>query len=397
MLRKNVSGLTLALLISLLVAVVPVFAQNGPKKWTVMVYMDADNNLDGAGINDIFEMQTIGSSSDVDVVVLLDRWHETCGFNGSVILHVRAGWNETVWGGWSDDYELNMGDSETLTWFINYTFESFPADRYALILWDHGGNWEGICWDWTNDDYLTMEEIEEALANSVVDKIDLLGFDACLMGSIEVAYTMKLSGKAGVMVASEDSIPWDGWPYDMILDDLVQTPSWDEYELSIDIVDNYVASYSNTGWCKVFSTLSAIDLTQMEDTIDHLTTLTGELVINFDSHKDAITGAKNGADRHWFGMWHQGPYIDLYHFVHSLGRIEDDLRLYTDPILETWNDLVIYSKCSAGPHNRGGEGLTIYFPRNRNYFYTPEPYYESVPEFAQKTFWNTLLATYFEK
>lgn len=397
MLKKNVSGLTLALLVSLLVAVVPVFAQNGPKKWTVMVYMDADNNLDGAGINDIFEMQTIGSSSDVDVVVLLDRWQETCGFNGSVILHVRAGWNETVWGGWSDDYELNMGDPETLTWFINYTFENHPADRYALILWDHGGNWEGICWDWTDDDYLTMEEIKEALANSVVDKIDLLGFDACLMGSIEVAYTMKLSGKVRVMVASEDSIPWDGWPYDMILDDLIQTPSWDEYEFSIDIVDNYVASYSNTGWCKIFSTLSAIDLTQMEDTISHLTTFTGELLVNFDKYRGAITGEKNGADRHWFGMWHQGPYIDLYHFVESLGRIEDDLRPYTDPILGTWNDLVIHSKCSAGPHNRGAEGLTIYFPRNRNYFYTPEPYYESISEFADETGWNILLETYFSK
>jgi hypothetical protein len=397
MLRKSAFGLAAVTLMALLMTFGPVSAQNGSKKWTIMVYMDADNNLDLAGMNDIFEMQAVGSSSDVDVVVLLDRWNETCGYNGSVLLHVQAGGNMTVWGGWSDDYELNMGDPETLTWFINYTFENFPADRYALILWDHGGNWEGVCWDWTNDDYLTMEEIKGALANSIVDKIDLLGFDACLMGSVEVAYTMKLSGKAGVMVASEDSIPWNGWPYDMVLTDLVQTPSWDEHEFSIDIVDQYVASYSKIGWCKIFSTLSAVDLSQIENAINRLANLTEELVINFDNYKGAITGAKNKADRYWFGMWHQGPYIDLYHFVESLGKIEDNLKLYTNPILETWNDLVICSKCSAGPHNNGAEGFTVYFPRNKNSFYALEPYYENIPEFADETNWNNLLGTYFNE
>jgi len=128
-----------------------------------------------------------------------------------------------------------------------------------------------------------------------------------------------------------------------------------------------------------------------------LTTLTGELVINFDKYRDAINGAKNKADRHWSGMWHQGPYIDLYHFVDSLKRMEDDLGPYTDPILKAWNDLVIHSKCSAGPHNRGAEGLTVYFPRNRNSFYTPEPYYENIPEFADETTWNNFLETYFNK
>lgn len=397
MLRKNAFGSVLLLLAFLFVVVSPVLAQDGSKKWTFMVYMDADNNLDPAGIDDIFEMQTVGSSSDVEVVVLFDRWFEECGFNGSAMLHIHLGWNETVWGGWSDDYELNMGDPETLTWFVNYTVQNFPADRYALILWDHGGNWDGVCWDWTDDDYLTIEEIKEALSNSIVDRVDLLGFDACDMGSIEVAYTMKLSGKVRVMVASEDDVPWSGWPYDMILGDLVQTPSWNEYELSINIVDQYVASYRKVGWCKVFTTLSAVDLTQMDEEISHLTTLTEELLTNFDKHKNTVTAAKNRADRYWFGAWHQGSYIDLHHFLSSLARIEEDLKEYTDPILEAWSDLVIHSECCAGPHNHGGQGLTIYFPRNRNSFYTPEPYYENIPEFAEETSWDTLLSTYFAK
>lgn len=377
-----------------IIPISPVAAQSS-RKWTFMVYMDADNNLDSAGVDDLCEMQNVGSSSDVAVVALFDRWHEECGTNGSAILHIQPEGNNTLWGGWSEEYELNMGDPQTLSWFINYTVEAFPAERYALILWDHGGNWEGICWDWTSDDFLTIEEVKGALLNSTVDRVDLLGFDACLMGSVEVAYTVALSGKVGVMVGSEDSVPWDGWPYNAILEGLVQSPSWAEHELSIDIIDQYVASYSKIGWAKVFTTMSAIDLTQMDIVVSYMDALTEELLIGFSTYKDAITNAKNSADRHWFGAWHQGPYIDLYNFIHQLGRTEDTLKAFTDPIIEAWSELVIYSKCCSGPHNRGGKGLTVYFPRNRNSFYTPELYYESTPEFADETNWNALLTTFF--
>ncbi len=374
----------------------PTYAQDDSNKWTFMVYMDADNNLDSAALSDIIEMQAVGSSSEIEIVVLLDRWGEMCGFNGSTVLYVEQGGNQTVWGEWSDDHELNMGDPETLTWFINYTVENYPAEKYALILWDHGGNWEGVCWDWTNDDYLTIEEVKQALADSIIGKVDLLGFDACLMASLEVAYSMKLSGKVGVMVASEDSIPWYGWPYDMILKTLAEMPEWNEYEFSINIVNEYIASYSKVGWCKVMATLSAIDVMEIDLIVDQFADLTSELLSNFNEYKSAITDGENGADRHWFGVWHQGPYIDLYHFVDRLGQTEN-LKPYADQILNSWSNLVVYSKSSNGPHNRGGEGLTIYFPRNRNYFYTPEPYYESISELADATDWHILLATYFAK
>jgi len=396
--RKIAFGLLLLLLPSFLWGIPLAFANGSAKEWTFMVYMDADNNLDPAGVDDVSEMQAVGSTDKVNVVVLFDRWHKICGFNGTEILYIHEGYNETVWGGWTDEYELNMGDPETLTWFINYTVKHYPAEKYALILWDHGGNWEGVCWDWTSDrDCLTIEEVSEALKRSVIEKVNILGFDACLMASIEVAYTMSLSGKVGVMVASQDYIPWDGWPYDVILRDLVETPSWSEYDFSIAIVDEYVASYAKVPVCRVFATLSAIDLTYVDDVVSSMTTLTGELLAHFDYYKDAITGAKNGADRYWFGFWHQGAYIDLHQFVYRLGTIEEGLKPCTDPILEIWDSLVIHSKCCAGPHIKSSAGLTIYFPRNRNLFYTPEPYYESVPEFAEETGWYELLTTYFSK
>lgn len=392
--RKAPVALLLMLLAAFSLGIPLSYAQDGAK-WTFMVYLDADNNLDLAGVSDVVEMQSIGSSANVDIVVLFDRCGEQCGFNGSRVLHVHDGWNDTLWGGWSDEYELNMGDPETLTWFINYTVAGFPADKYALILWDHGGNWEGVCWDDTDDDYLTMEEVKAALARSVIDHVDLLGFDACLMASIEVAYTMKLSGKVGVLVASEDSIPWDGWPYDTILQKLVDTPSQTEHEFAVEIVERYIASYTHTPLNKVYVTLSAINCAHLGDLVDDFADLAEALLAHFDAYAGAITGSKNQADRHWFGIWHQGPYIDLHQFVTALGDKNEDLRIYTQPIVEKWNGVVIASKCHQGPHHRGGNGLTTYFPRNRNSFYAAEPYYESVSEFAEETSWHALLTAYF--
>ncbi len=385
----------IALALSLL-ATYPTYAQ--PPEWTIMVYIDADNNLDPAGLDDISEMQMVGSSNDVNIVVLFDRWSEACGLNGTALLHIEKDTNTTIWGGWSSEYELNMGDPETLKWFINYTIQHYSAKKYALILWDHGGNWEGVCWDWTDNDYLTIEEVKRAISESAIEHIDLLGFDACLMASIEVAYTMSLTDKVDVMVASEEFIPWDGWPYDLILSGLTENPGWSAEEFSIHIVDNYIASYSHgTQGFAWYATLSAIDLTEVETIVSKMADLTGEILADFNKYKRAVTGAKNLADRYWFGFWHQGPYIDLYQFILMLGTINNKLTSYTRPILEKWNEVVIYAGACNGPHKNRANGLTIYFPRNRNIFYTPEPYYESVPEFAEVTKWYELLTTYFRK
>jgi hypothetical protein len=396
-LKKKISLIVLiTLALSLLAAAYPARAQQ--PKWTIMVYMDADNNLDLAGLDDLFEMQMVGSSEDVNVVVLFDRWGEACGFNGTILLHIEKNTNTTIWGEWSSEYELNMGDPETLKWFINFTIEQYPAEKYALILWDHGGNWEGICWDWTNDDYLTIEEVKMAILESRVDHIDLLGFDACLMASIEVAYTMGLTSKIDVMVASEEFIPWDGWPYDLILNGLTENPEWSTKDLSVHIVDNYIASYSHgTQGFAWYATLSAINLTEIDALAHQMADLTTTILADFNKYKSAVTGAKNSAERYWFGFWHQGAYIDLCQFILVLGKINDKLTPYTAPILKKWDDIVIHAGACDGPHARSANGITIYFPRNRNLFYTPEPYYNSVPEFAKVTRWYEFLTTYFSK
>lgn len=390
-LRATALIILMATIVTPITAINVVFADNNSTsrlaKWTFMVYMVADNNLDPYAYLDFLEMESVGSTSDVNIIVLADLIH----VNGTVMYYVEKNGSTVIWGNWSNEYELNMGDPRTLAWFINEAASRYPAQHYALILWDHGDSWNGFGWDETNNDYLTIEEIKEALSNINI-KIDLLGFDACLMASIEVAYTLSLTGNVDVMIASEEYVPAYGWPYDKILSKLVENPNMTPEELAKVIVNEYIESYSkgSQGFAP-YATMSAINMNKIGEIVSHLGDLSRYLLDNISIYKSFVKAASQSSERFWFGMWHQGPYIDLKDFLLNLLKLRPDLESYIKPVLNEWSNLVIAVNSTRGMHAKNVYGLTIYFPRNRNQFYMPEPYYMSVPEFAAETNWYILL------
>ncbi|MCX7806940.1 MAG: clostripain-related cysteine peptidase, partial [Planctomycetota bacterium] len=119
--------------------------------WTFMVYMGADNNLEWAGIEDFLEMASVGSTADVNIVVQFDRTpcFDTRYKNWSLAnrFHIGAGMEPypkcavADWGDGRGAREVNMGDPRNLTDFVKWAAENFPAERYALVLWNHGGGW----------------------------------------------------------------------------------------------------------------------------------------------------------------------------------------------------------------------------------------------------------------
>ncbi|MCK4623805.1 MAG: LEPR-XLL domain-containing protein, partial [Phycisphaerae bacterium] len=201
----------------------PLASGRDPAEWTVMVYLDADNNLEGAGIDDMNEMEVVGSTSSVNILVQFDR---TSGHDTS-----NGNWTDTRRGRVVQDTntsvintpltsigEANMGAPATLSDFIQWGVTTYPANRYGVILWDHGGGTSGVCWDDTDSDHLTVAEVGQALTSAGV-QMDVVGFDACLMGMMEQTYEIR--NYADIMVASEQTEPWDGWSYDTFLADLV--------------------------------------------------------------------------------------------------------------------------------------------------------------------------------
>jgi len=221
--------LALASLTALAVAAAPVQADPAPQaKWTVMVYMAGDNNLEKWVTHDIArEMAAVGSNDDVRVVALADRapGHATGSgdWTGTLLFDVTAGMQPTPDQAVADWGERDMGSPQTLVDFVTWARANYPADRSALFLWDHGwGWWPGNTMaDETSNDYLDMDELRDAL--EVVGGVDMVGMDTCLPQMVEVEAEFR--GFARAMAGSQDAIGYTGFAYDRIVAGLQADPA----------------------------------------------------------------------------------------------------------------------------------------------------------------------------
>ncbi len=156
---------------------------------------------------------------------------------------------------------LNMAEANTLAKFINDTASAYPADRYSLIMWDHGG---GTISGFGVDEYypestLTLASLDNAFAQSSV-KFDFVGFDACLMATAETA--LMLEPYADYLIASQELEPGTGWHYTDWITYLSQNPSVDTVDLGVKIIDDFVRVCEDTIY-NPNATLSIVELRQM--------------------------------------------------------------------------------------------------------------------------------------
>ena len=174
--------------------------------WTVLIYIMGDTDLEAAALYDLLELEDAALGENTNVVVAVDRSDRTDeegGYSGGDVLGL-GNFSDSRLLTFTDDGldfvaetgELNFGDPSVLASLIKEGLESFPADKTALFLWDHGAGWPGMGPDETDGyDILTLSEmregIEVGLKAAGVEKFDLIGMDACLMASYEVAHAVS--------------------------------------------------------------------------------------------------------------------------------------------------------------------------------------------------------------
>lgn len=295
------------------------------KKWTFLVYLDGDNNLDGAGVADMNEMEQAGSSNDVNIVVQWDRsagatWTTTRRY---YVTHDTT--NAIASTNLQDLGELNMADPNTLRDFVNWAIAAYPADHYALVLWNHGSGvrtrgpqevTRDVCWDDTNGGSLSISEVRGALG-LIGAKLDVLGYDACLMGMTEVAYEMR--SIADYSVFSQDIEPGAGWPYDNILNALKGNPNMSAAQLAAEIVTDYGAEYPGQNGI----TQSAAQSAQLDTLANAVNDFAGAMIAGIEANRTALQNLVGQAQRFAAGRPYP-DYRDLYHFaqlVHDSGDI----------------------------------------------------------------------------
>ena len=324
------------------------------RKLTLMIYMCGSNLESGYGSAsaDIEEMKNAGlRGNDVTVLIMTggsEQW--AAGYDPSRCLIQELGPRgmRVVWR--SD--AMNMGEADTLTQLLRFGKESYPADDYALILWNHGGGpMEGVCWDELfSMDRMTLPELSSAISNADLgQKLSWIGFDACLMGSVEVA--AALSPYAAFMIASEESEPSKGWDYSF-LQGIASDASG--AETGERIVNAY---FSGNAGSNDTLTLTCLDLAKVQQVVTEMD--------SFFSVMDRSLNTENFTDVSNLRMRSVGfgrsvsenndddyDLVDLGDFVKLLGAES------SADLLHAIQDAVVYARSTVS----SSCGLSVYHP-----------------------------------
>jgi len=379
-----------------LVASMPAFAADAPnttaKAWTYLVYMAADNNLDTWGNFSLDLMKKgLTSDRDINVVVLYDRH----GANADLLQVTSAGAVKIA------DYgEPDMGNPETLRQFLSWGKNAFPADHYAVVIWSHGGGWKYIIQDSTSGTRMSIDGLSSAMNSVAAElgrKFDITIFDACLMSLVEVAD--QLTDATDYAVASEQSVPYKGFPYDLMLQRLAANPSVSSGDYAHGIADDYYTYYVQSDSKSVLS-ITAIDESELGTLVSSIDNLSDTLIANMAEFSPDVNAARAVAQHQVGGVAGTFWYVDLHRFADQLAlRISDTtLDAQAAAVVDHLGN-AIYERHS---HNLDGTayGLGINFPPNLSRYqdknYLAQNYQNVNLTFTNETHWDEMLLEFYK-
>jgi hypothetical protein len=426
-------------------------AEEAKAEWTVMVFLNADNNLEPFGIKDFLEMAKVGSTAKVNVVVQFDRHpgYTTAyeDWTGTLRFKVAKGMTPVPSQAVEDLGEIDMGSGVALADFVKWSQQTYPAKKYMLVIWDHGQGWrfnaavapfQGknrplfeemtgtlpgargakkstqmlpafrvvngpvryVSIDESSGSKLYNRDIQDSLqAYLGTNKLDVIGFDACLMAMIETSYAMRDVARG--MVGSEELEPGNGWEYSRWLGKLIADPSADAKALGKIVVQAYRDEYATSDEV----TLSAVDLEKVGALADKVTRLATACEQELNAELANIKAARTACANYAPGYGLHG--IDL-------GRLCDQLqmncasaaiKMRAAEAKTELSGLVLDAFASTDRQGDFGSlGLAIYFP-HRKAAYDSDPdgsgYSEANTnypvQFVQQHRWDNFLHKFFSK
>jgi len=395
-------------------------------RWLVMLFQGADDNVLEKDIYiDLNEAEMVGSYADVMIVAQIDRY--SGGYSGD------GNWTETRRFIVQKDNdldrlgsqqvgslgELNMASGQALVDFATWAIATYPADRYALIMSDHGMGWPG---GWTDaapsgswdqavpleaavGDMIYLYELDDALgrirAQTGIDKLDVIGLDACLMAQVEV-FT-AIAPHARYTVASEETEPALGWAYTGFLQALEDDPGMDGARLSRAIVASYIDDDLLIGSSREREqmsrdiTLTAVDL----GAVAGLNASLNQLAYVFQDTSQQVIAAGRTYARSYtsvFGSSVPPSFVDLGSMLEVIkqNNIAPAVNDAINSVLAAINQAVVAEK--HGLQQEGSTGIALYFP-NSELYRSPvtgaQSYTAIAQRFAAESLWDDFLAFHY--
>jgi len=290
-----------------------------------MVYLDGANDLDPYAQANLAAMEAVGSTANVTVLV------QYKGDSGSATSAVRYRVDKGSLVKVADLGNINMASGDTVRDFVSFGITNYPADHFALVLWDHGEGWKpgvayasnirSILTDWVSNgnkspelaNYYVAQGIQAA-ETATGKTLDIIGTDACIMATIEAVYEFR--NLAGFFVSSQDLVQANGWDYQNLLTRLTQNPAMTPQQLAANMVESYKNYVVSQGYSN--QTISALRLgAGIEAVASAVDALGSSLKAKLDtpSTRDAtlslLTTAR--AQVQPFDLYVDvGTYVDLY-------------------------------------------------------------------------------------
>lgn len=345
--------------------------RNPEKDYTVMIYMVGSNLESGNGCasRDIEEM--LGSGVDTEKVNVLiytggtPFWKNGIPGGQNTVYAIKQGEKMEVA---STESPQNMGDSDTLYEFLQFSYDQYPAKHYALICWDHGngpvhgfGNDENFSYD-----SLTLGELKRSLEKSPFGqdhKMDWMGYDACMMGTLEAAQAIE--EYAEYFIASQETIPGTGWDYHC-LNILNETESMED--IAREVIDSYRESEEQFGEQKhPDMTLACIDLAGIPALEEQLEALSVQLTAGLEGGNYAVFAQKRALTK-CFGLGavkDKRNSLDLVDLADMTKKLEGEYSEEVKTLIQALEEAVIYRTSNISDSC----GLSVYYPYdNKNYY-----------------------------
>ena len=254
--------------------------------------------------------------------------------------------------------DTSMGDPEALADFISFGKEKYPADKTALILWDHGGGvLGGVCYDQRySDDALTVPELKQVFSDD--RGLEFVGFDTCITATLE--YAEAVENSADYMIASQENEPGAGWDYGSFLGYISENPTVDGEKLGKVIVDSYYDKCDRDGLADSV-TLSVIDLAKTPGVSRAFGGYTDELVgITNDSRKMADYSQEAEQAESFGGRSIFEGYSDMADLKGLADCTGDFTPGSYQQLSASVDEAVLYSR--AGSARSGASGLSVFYP-----------------------------------
>ncbi len=339
------------------------------KEWTIMAFINAKNDLEKFGIEDVNEMEKVGSSSRVNIVVEFGRMrgHSSADgdWTGARRLYIRKDNNSSkVTSPIVQNLgKINMGDWREVIKFVKWAKAKYPARRYMLIIWNHGSGWlegnpvretgKGISYDDETGNNIDTPQLALVLAR--VGNIDIYASDACLMQMASVVY--EIGSSVDYIIGSEEVEPGRGYSYDKFLAKLKSNPSMSSLELAKEVVNSYVSFFSG-------NTQSVINTKKTR----YLPKFTNDFVdaVMKAGEKNVAKVARDSAEKYNFE-----DNKDMYNFVELVvGSTKSKNVRKKGELLMTFLDKFLIAYNKRGVFSRSSHGLAVYLPEEFFYSYT---------------------------